>query len=379
MAVAPPIFAQNVKNKMSKIILNKWFISFLILLIFGSAFSYLSRRGEKVIQIENDNKNTPEATIFENINETPTAINKSSISGLECENYNRRPIAVVLAEDSIARPLSGISQADLVVEMPVITGGITRMVAFFQCQSPKEIGSVRSARHDFIPLVMGLDAILVHWGGSHYALNKLNKGVMDNIDALTNPYQAFWRKKGIPAPYNGFTSTENLLKVVKNKNYRLSMNFDGYSHLTEDLSSQSQILNKGGSLEIGYVEPYDVSYQYEPKANSYLRWRNGSPEMDKADGKQVEVKNIVVMTAFSRQLEIEYNDLDIEGEGRIAVYQNGEETKGSWQKNKTNLASKLYFFDKDGKEIDFVPGKIWIEIVEPYQKVEWKTQEAQSQ
>ncbi len=329
-----------------------------------------------MIQIETRNEE-PKETLLENPNESSQSLNRSNISGLECENYNRRPIAIVLAEDSVARPLSGISQADLVFEMPVITGGITRMMAVFQCESPKEIGSLRSARHDFIPLAMGLDAILVHWGGSHFALEKLNKKVMDNIDALVNPYQAFWRDRKISPPHNGFTSLENLLKVAKNKNFRLTTNFGGYSHLVQTLNSRPGAQNQDGNLEIGYSEPYNISYKYNSRTNSYLRWRGGEPEIDKLNEKQVEAKNIVAMTAFSRQLEIEYNDLDIEGEGRITVYQNGEEIKGSWQKDKSNPSSKLYFFDKNGKEIDFVPGQIWIEIVEPYQKVNWGITEAQ--
>jgi len=303
--------------------------------------------------------------------ETPVPLNKSPISGLACQNYNRRPIAVVLAEDEVARPLSGISQLDLAIEMPVITGGITRTVAFFQCNEPEEIGSIRSARHDFIPLTMGIDAVLVHWGGSHFALDMLNKGIMDNVDALTNPYQAFWRKQTIPAPHNGFTSIKNILKVIKAKNYREVSNFEGYPHL-EISGGKGQILDKKGILNILYSIPFNVRYEYNPETNSYLRWRGDEPEIDKLSGSQVEANNIVIMRAFSRQLEKDYNDVDVEGQGRAVVYRNGEEIKGTWEKDKSNPSSKLYFFDENGKEIEFIPGPIWIEIVEPYQKVEWR-------
>lgn len=367
---------------MSKIILNKWSVFLIILIILGIGSFYLLERGQKIIEIENTAE-LPKEAIFEEASEH---FEKSTISGLPCQNYNRRPIAVVLAEDSIARPLSGISQADLVMEMPVITGGITRMVAIFQCEEPGEIGSLRSARHDFIPLAMGLDAILVHWGGSHYALDMLAKKTMDNIDALTNPNQAFWRKETIPPPHNGFTSMENILKVADNRGYRKISNFEGYPHITEIQNSRptspaselaggqakSEIRNEKDILDISYPYPYNIKYEYNPETNYYLRWRGGRPEIDKLTGKQVEVKNIVIMKVFSRQLEQEYNDLDVEGEGITLVYRNGEEINGTWKKNKASLSSKLYFFDKTGKEIEFVPGPIWIEMVEPYQQVNWK-------
>ena len=61
------------------------------------------------------------------------------ITGVVCENYNRRPIAVMMANDPVARPLSGISSADLIIEMSVVTGSITRTLAFFACGNPLEI------------------------------------------------------------------------------------------------------------------------------------------------------------------------------------------------------------------------------------------------
>jgi len=44
----------------------------------------------------------------------------------------------------------------------------------------------------------------------------------------------------------------------------------------------------------------------------------------------------------------------------------------TWRKNKNYSKSKLYFLDENSQEIQFVPGQIWIEIVEPGQDVSWK-------
>lgn len=291
----------------------------------------------------------------------------SPLSGLVCQNYQRRALAVVLAEDPVTRPLTGLSQADLVLEMPVITNSITRMIGVYLCQEPGEIGSLRSARHDFIPLTMGLDAILVHWGGSHFALDKLDAGIMDNIDAMRNPYNAFYQKSEIPQPHNGFTSLERLINSARKLGYRLENKFEGYPH-TQDKSRESN----RKVLRIGYSYPYNVSYQYEPSSNSYLRYRTNLKEIDKSNNQQIEAKNIIVMRAFSRQIEgPDYNDLDIEGTGQCQVYQNGIVINGTWQKEKNNQTSKLYFLDQEGQEIPWVPGQTWIEIVEPNQEVSW--------
>ncbi len=297
------------------------------------------------------------------------------ITGLECENYNRRPIAVMLAEDPITRPLSGIGVADLFVEMPVITGSITRLMAIYICEDPEEIGSARSARHDYIPLAMGFDAIYAHWGGSHFALEKLNAKIMDNIDALKNPYGAFYRKSGISAPHNGFTSIVRLVNSAEKLGYRMENNFEGYQHY-QTQNSELKTQNQNLKVKIGYPYPFNIEWLYNTEANSYLRWRGGTKEIDKNNNQQVEAKNIVVMYAKSQQIEGQYNDVEVEGEGKAEVYQNGIVIKGTWQKDlpdrqagKKDLKSKLYFFDEKNEEIKFVPGMIWVEIVQLTQEV----------
>ena len=337
-------------------------ICILILAILVVGVVLLWQFGERSIEVKGPPKELPES-IHVGIN---------PITGLDCENYNRRPIATMLAMDPITRPLSGIGFADLVIEMPVITDSITRLMVVYICEEPKEIGSLRSSRHDFIPLAMGLDTIYAHWGGSHYALDKLNAGIMDNIDALKNPYNAFWQKSGIPMPHNGFTSMARLVNAAEKLGYRLENKFEGYPHIRVQ-SPKSKVQSPSGELTIGYKGNYRVFYKYNPETNSYLRWRGGTKEIDKLTNKQVEIQNIAVMRAASRMIQPpDYNDVDVEGTGEAIVYRNGEEIKGTWKKEGKYQPTKLYFLDSQGKEIKFVPGKIWIEIVEPYQEIKWE-------
>ncbi len=332
----------------------------------SSQFEVLSQNiSTKIVSSSEDNKKTK-------VNELPAENSpKNPITSLACQRASQRPFAVMMASDEIARPLSGISSADLVFEMPVVSGGITRLMAFYNCELPGEIGSIRSARHDFIPLAQGFGAIFVHWGGSHFALDKLNKKIIDNIDALRNPYSAFYRQKGISSPHNGFSSGSRLINSSDKLGYDLKNNFEGYPHLEThnlELGTEKKV------LKIGYPYPFNIKYEYNPETNSYKRWRGNKPEIDKINSKQVEVKNVVVMKARSRQIEGQYNDVDIEGGGDLEVYQLGKIIKGKWKKDKADKKSKLYFLNEQGEEIKFVPGKIWVEIVEPYQVVKYENE-----
>lgn len=352
--------------------LKKFLILTLILVsLLAGGFFYLSvQKISKMLSLESfEVSGNKEAGGTALRGEAKDNLSKSLISGIPCQNYNRRPFAVILAEDSEARPLSAISMADLVFEMEVITGSVTRMMAIYQCESPQEIGSIRSARHDFIPLALGLDAIFAHWGGSHFALDILKQEAAEDLDALPNPHNIFYRKLGIPAPHNGFTNMERMINAAQKLGYRLTMNFEGYQHLE---NPKSKISNSKQIMEVNYAYPYNVKYEYNPKTDSYLRWRAGLKEVDKLTGKQVEIQNMVIMRAKSRQIEGQYNDIDIEGTGEAVYYVSGKEVRGYWQKDKANPSSKLYFYDENDEEVKFAPGKIWVNVVRPDQKVNWK-------
>ncbi len=346
----------NIKNKKNIYAITSVFLLFFLFYFFGA--------GDKInVQNEEQADYSYEEDIANTQKEEDVSLPKNKITGQRCENGDKRPFAVMLAADKVARPLSGISEADIVFEMPVITDGITRYMAGFVCSEPKEIGSIRSSRPDFITLADSIDAIYVHWGGSKDALDILDRGVIDNINALTNPYNAFFRKSTARPPHNGFTNFERLKNASEKLGYRENTNFEGYPH-TEDKSKTRQKYE----VVINYPKPYNVRFRYDPNNNSYFRLVNDFKEIDKNTNKQVVVKNLVIMRAESKQISADYNDVKIETFGKATVYRNGEMIRGRWEKK----GKKYIFLDNKNREIEFTPGKIWISIVQPNQTISIK-------
>ena len=276
------------------------------------------------------------------------------LTGEVCEENTRRPYAIMLASDEIVRPLSGIGSADVVVEIPVIQGGITRLMAIFACDVPEEIGSIRSSRHDFIPIAASFDAIYGHWGGSSHALAQLKRGVIDNLDALPNPANTYERKGNRPAPHNGFTSLTGLDRGSKKLGYRMEYNGPTYSR-TDSVSKSDQ----ASVLNVKYGYKSSVSYQYDPTTNTYARMRGGRPEKDALTDAQVTADNIAVLVTKTRHFEGQYNDVDVTGSGVLHLTQNGEMIQGRWTKAETPSDSQLFFYDQDGKEIPLTVGNLW--------------------
>lgn len=285
----------------------------------------------------------------------------SALAGQPCKDYARRPIAVMLASDPEARPLSGVAQADMVFEMPVAPDGITRMMAVFQCRTPKEIGSIRSARQDFIPLAAGLKAIFAHWGGERDALENLNSGILDNIDALKLDGTVFYRKPKVHPPHNGFTTIEKLTDFAKQSKYAVTGSFPGYSHSAAQ--PERNLSNITDDITVDYPGPYKVEWKYDAKSNSYKRWRGGEPEADIDSGTEVRAAVVILMKTRSQFIRDQYVRVNVAGQGEASVYQNGVRVDGTWKKDAADVASKLFFYDTHGKEVEFPPGAVWVELV----------------
>ncbi|MDP3954410.1 MAG: DUF3048 domain-containing protein [bacterium] len=330
---------------MSSLILKNKFLLMGVGIILAVVVAFFAFGGERVISISGGGEKVQLAGIY------PI----SALSGIECQNADRRPVAVMLASDPETRPLSGVGRADIVFEMPVTPDGITRIMAVYQCELPDEIGSIRSSRLDFVPLAKGLNAIYAHWGGEREALKELNAGVIDNIDGLKYENIYYFRKPDRPRPHNGFTSEDLIEKAIAKLGYNNTNTFSGYTHAaSRDRGSISppEIFNSDFSGK--------VKWEYEPVSNLYLRSRNGRPEIDKNTGKQVEAANVVIMETTSSPIDKDYIRVKTLGSGRAVIYQNGLAVSGKWVKEKDS--DRLLFSDDGGREVPFTPGMIWIEI-----------------
>ena len=279
---------------------------------------------------------------------------ESDLSGEKCQNSKTRPVAIMLSSDPETRPLSGIGEADLIFEMPVTDSGVTRMMAVFQCDLPSEIGSIRSAREDFIPWVQGLRAVYAHWGGERNALSQLNGGIVDNVDALKYEGTYYYRKNTAHPPHNGFTSSELLAQANSKLGYNLEKSATSYKHE----KGKSSGMTEPPSL---YEGNFSVQWRYQPESNTYRRWRGGKEEIDRNTSKQVEASNVVLLRTTWSPISKDYINVKTVGSGEAVIYKNGEIINGTWEKR--GLTDRLVFYDQNHQEIKFTVGAIWIETL----------------
>ncbi|MEK7507048.1 MAG: DUF3048 domain-containing protein [Patescibacteria group bacterium] len=332
----------------SKTKLYIWLGILAIVLLFG--FFKFARRS---IEISNTGEKPAGLLQFFSSGKKEN-IKKSPLTGEQCATAASRPFAVMVSSDKEARPLSGIGEADWVFEMPVVENGFTRMMAVYQCGRPREVGSVRSARLDFVPLALGVNAIYAHFGGEREALEQLRNGVIDNLDGLKYDGTYYYRKSSIPRPHNAFTDFDLLTKISGELGYNLTDAKVTYPH-EGSLKSQGEV--QPAPI---FNEKFQVVWRYDKTANRYWRERSGQPEIDKNTGQPVSAGNVIIMKTTWSPINQDYIRVKTVGSGGLLLYKNGTVVTGTWEKKDDK--AKLYFYDQNHREIELAVGKVWVEI-----------------
>jgi len=395
---------KNLKIKIEKIVSSPNFtlaISLLGLYLLSTGlslaiFSYLKKTS--VSPVSSGEVSKTRSKIDPNLPKTEVCpINGAKFTKTERDIWEgRRPIAAMIENHADSRPPSGLSKADVVYEA-VAEGGITRFLGVFYCGAAAEdvqIAPVRSARIYFIDYAAeyGDKPIYMHVGGANNysgsgdtakevraleTLETLGWRVPKGNDFDTtydSGFPVFWRNyerlnhevatehtmmASLDAAYTeaekrGFGATDK-------KGKAWDATFKSWKFIDDKAVSPT-----ASEISFGFwsgKSDYDVTWKYDSANNQYLRFNDGKEHTDLTTGKQLTAKNVVIVMAkekgpVDRNLHMFYTTT---GTGKAYVFQNGEAIEGTWEKDSRTDRTK--FFDKSGKEISFVRGPVWIEIV----------------
>lgn len=267
-----------------------------------------------------------------------------------------RPIAVTIDNSYLARPQSGLDQADLVYEVPV-EGGFTRYLAFFFHEGTKTIGPIRSARPYLIELAREWDAVYIHCGQSPQAQTYFAENQIAHIDEMLLP-AGFWRDRSRQAPYNLYTNTDSIWQEINKLGWANKVTLDNYPLWEAGDMLTGQIANK---LTIAY--PYArVGYHYDAQTGIYLRYLNDRPCLDLNSNKQISAVNVLLQQVSMRTFDsVGRLEVGILGQGKAWLFSNGRVQEGTWRKD--NGTSRTHFYDQAGVELSMTDGPTWIQLI----------------
>lgn len=287
----------------------------------------------------------------------------TGVAGYDKSLLKNRPVLVSVENHPDARPQWGLTSSDIVWEM-VAEGGITRMLLMYADVSrlPDKLGPTRSARHYFVDIAEGFDAIFVHFGYSPYAKSQINNHGVDNINGLTDGGYFFRdRSRGVASEHTAYTTKEAITKAVADKDYRTTLE-DGYENPFK-FSSKARKLADGEctDLTVSFSSGYTYTYTYDADKNVYLSSLNGNKFVG-SDGTQQNFENIIVCYTTISSMNDAKNRVTFDlSDGHGTYISNGTYESITWKKG--DSADMMKFYDKDGNELKLNTGRTYIALV----------------
>lgn len=285
---------------------------------------------------------------------------------VDADKANRHPVAIMIENHPDARPQSGLDKAAIIYEA-ITEGGITRFMAVYGPYDAAKIGPVRSARTYYIDWLSEFNAYYAHVGGNLDALDKIKQDKVLDLDQFAVGIKAYWRipQAGKAIEHTMYTSLDKLYQVAQDKHFTSS---NDYTPLKFGAAIDIAKRSFGQNVTINFSAPqYKVLWTYDGPTNTYLRNMGGKAHSDAITGEQLKVSNVVVMQMNRWQAPTIINEqgwaMQTIGSDKVMIFSQGVETDGTWKK--VDRTSRTVFYDSTGKEITFVPGKFWIEVVPP--------------
>ncbi len=294
------------------------------------------------------------------------------LTGLPLEGEataNQRPVAIMLNNIKEALPQQGNSQADILYEV-LAEGGITRMLGVYQSmEGVGEVGSVRSARPYYLELVLGLDAVYLHAGGSDDAYADIKAWDVTALDCVrTTAYSAiFWRdaqrRKNNGYEHSVLTSGDAILANFPNYSFRKD-HAEGY---TLPYTFAEDGTPAGGTdarvIRVPFSNYKTGVFTYDEASKKYLVEEYGKPFVDGNTGEQLAMTNVVTIRASCKAID-SYGRMRVDlsgysGDGWFAC--GGKLVPIAWSKADRN--SPLVYTLQDGKSVTFGQGNSYVNII----------------
>lgn len=302
--------------------------------------------------------------------EVPEGVNPLTGEPMEPEYENLRPIAIMMNNLKAAQPQLGISQADIVYEVPV-EGGITRMLCLYQTVDDVEIlGSVRSARPYFVELALGHDAVYVHAGGSQEAYSNLKSWKVDRMDGVRGGEDAkiFWRdpdrRKSNGYEHSLITSGENILEYLGKGKIRTEHE-SGWNYLQAFAEDGTPVGGETAEHVKVRFSAYKIgTFDYDPAAGKYLVGQYGKEHVDGSTGDQVSATNLLVLKTSTAVLDgVGRLRVQTTGEGEGMFFCGGKTVPIRWSRKDRNSA--FAYTLEDGSSLALGQGNSYVCILSP--------------
>jgi hypothetical protein len=273
--------------------------------------------------------------------------------------------AMVQVENSIlARPQSGLQQADLVYEY-LAEGGITRMtVIYFKPSGNQRIEPVRSARPVTIRLWHAYHGVIFFSGANITVLQTMADQHIPALSEGSDGGAYFSRDPSRRAPHNLYTDGDRLAQGLSKYAPRVT-----YQLPSPGIPPASPAAAVANRIVFDQTNFHRVIYTYSASDGAYAYGTLLGPLIDKNTGQAIKPVNVILIqvahhdAGFTDVLGAPAVDFDLQGTGPADVFSQRHHYTATWDLVDPNQPLKI--LGVDGKVMHLPAGLTWIHLVDP--------------
>ena len=298
--------------------------------------------------------------------------NLTGLPTLSEEAEGKRPVAVMVSNVRANMPQHGISQADLIFEIP-IEGGATRLMAVFgDYTAIPTIIPTRSARLYFGAFALGFDAFYAHWSNTPQITETLTNWLgEDRFDGGFNTGGVFGRDQGrinagFALEHTAYFDGPGFPGAISRLDLRtdLSEEHQGAVFLFNDYLKP--VSPEGESITTAHVNfsGTTADFTYDEDTSLFTKDFNGTPHVDGDTGEPLAFTNLLLLETEITVNYFGHNDFNWGGGEMSTGYyvSNGAAQPITWAKDEGRDEGRLRFFDLEGNEIWINRGKTYIAV-----------------
>jgi len=174
-------------------------------------------------------------------------------------------------------------------------------------------------------------------------------------------------QEGLAFEHTLYLDTEYAWRRAESRNIGLGRRARGFAF--------SETPNPDGkpALDI-FVDWYghtDARWQYDAESGRYVRYTEGVPHYDAADGQQLWTDNIVIIEVphvdrpdlFEPESRSASHEIQLWGTGRAYVFRDGQYWSGYWERRDREPGTALRLYYGNYVDIMLKPGRSYVQIV----------------
>lgn len=297
-------------------------------------------------------KPKPKASTTTTTKAPPTA----PLTGLPDPNGTAagRPVVSIKIDNdsSLARPQTGIDQADIVWD-EVVEGQATRFLAMFNSTAPDVVGPVRSVRLTDPLIVWPVGGIFAYSGGAPYAVQAIQKAPVKLVNE-SDAGAAMFRDPARRPPHNLYAKPPALFAMGGDPTPPPPY----FAYSSKPVTAGSPAT----AVSIAFANrEFAPTYTWDATSGTWKRSTSAGPFVAKS-GAQIAPKNVVVMPVVYGGTGVGNigAEAQLVGSGPVQVFTNGRVIQGTW--TRPDKAQPMKLVGTNGKPILLTPGPTWVEL-----------------